>query len=104
MKQFIIFTFYINDDGNLLIIKIELFILLFSLFLTFTALFFNDFIMRSLYIYKGNTNTITNIPDIILSSLCCLIMNSILNFIFLDGHNIITIQKDKSLIASIKKK
>lgn len=31
-------------------------------------------------------------------------MNSILNFIFLDGHNIITIQKDKSLIASIKKK
>ena len=60
--------------------------------------------MRSLYIYKGNTNTITNIPDIILSSLCCLIMNSILNFIFLDGHNIITILKDKSLIASIKKK
>jgi len=104
MKQFIIFTFYTNDDGNLRIIKIELFILLFSLFLTFTALFFNDSIMRSLYIYKGNTNTITNIPDIILSSLCCLIMNSILNFIFLDGHNIITIQKDKSLIASIKKK
>ena len=104
MKQFIIFTFYTNDDGNLRIIKIELFILLFSLFLTFTALFFNDSIMRSLYIYKGNTNTITNIPDIILSSLCCLIMNSILKFIFLDGHNIITIQKDKSLIASIKKK
>ena len=102
MKQFVIFTFYTNDDGNLRIIKIELFIFLFSLFLTFITLFVNDSIMRNIYIYKGNTNAITNIPDIILSSLCCLIMNSILNFIFLDGHNIIKIQKGKSLIGSIK--
>ena len=52
--------------------------------MAFTALFFNDEIMRKLYIYKGNTNAAVHIPNIILSSLCCLIMNFIVRFISLN--------------------
>ena len=84
LKQLLIFTFYTSTDHNLRIVKIVLFILFFAFYFAFTALFFNDSIMRSIYIYKGNTDAAVHVPNIILSSICCIIMNFIVRFISLN--------------------
>ena len=55
-KQSIIFTFYTDSIGILRSSKIVLFVSFVAFYMAFTALFFNDSIMRKLYIYKGNTN------------------------------------------------
>ena len=88
MKQLCIFTFYTSEDYILRTTKIVLFILFISFYLAFTALFFNDSIMRAIYIYKGNTNAAIHIPNIILSSLCCLIMSLIVRFVSLNERDI----------------
>ena len=51
-KQIIIFTFFTPAKGILRSTKIALFILFIAFYMAFTALFFNDSIMRALYIYK----------------------------------------------------
>ena len=83
MKQLLIFTFYTYNDGNLRVIKIGLFILFISLSFTFSSLFFNEEIIKNNYINKLNIKEGINLSNIILSSLCCLITNFILKFIFL---------------------
>ena len=95
MKQLFIFTFYTYKDYNLRIAKIVLFILFISFYFAFTALFFNDKIMRTIYIYKGNTDAAIHIPNIILSSLCCLIMNFIVRFVSLSERDISKINNVK---------
>ena len=88
LKQMFIFTFYTSTDYNIRVLKIALFILFFAFYFAFTALFFNDSIMREIYIYKGNTNAAVHIPNIILSSLCCIIMNFIVRFVTLSERDI----------------
>ena len=103
-KQLFIFTFYTNNDGNIRVVKIGLFILFVSFYFAYTALFFNDSIMRDIYIYKGNTNAAIHVPNIILSSLCCLIMNFLVQFVSLSGRDLLRIKKDNKLADKIKKK
>ncbi len=103
-KQLFIFTFYTNNDGNLRVIKIGLFILFVSFYFAYTALFFNDSIMRNIYIYKGNTNAAIHVPNIILSSLCCLIMNFVVKLVSLSSRDLLQIKKDNTLANTIKKK
>ena len=88
MKQLLIFTFYTYTDHNLRIVKIALFMLFLSFYFAFTALFFNDKIMREIYTYKGNTDAAIYVTNIILSSACCLIMNFIVRFISLSERDI----------------
>ena len=99
LKQLFIFTFYTSTDYNLRIAKIALFILFVSFYFAFTALFFNDSIMRQIYIYKGNTDAAVHVPNIILSSLCCLIMNFIIRFVSLSERDIakINCQRDEKI-------
>ena len=87
-KQHIIFTFYTKTDGILRSTKIALFILFFAFYMAFTALFFNDNIMRALYSYKGNTNAAVHVPNIVLSSLCSFIASLIVRFICLGERDI----------------
>ena len=96
MKQLFIFTFYTYTDYNLRIAKIALFILFVSFYFAFTALFFNDNIMRQIYIYRGNTDAAVHIPNIILSSLCCLIMNFIVRFVSLSERDISKINNERN--------
>ena len=88
VKQLFIFTFYTSGDHILRSTKIALFILFVSFYLAFTALFFNDSIMRAIYIYKGNTDAAVHIPNIILSSLCCLVASLIIRFVSLNEREI----------------
>jgi hypothetical protein len=96
MKQLFIFTFYTYKDHNLRIAKVALFILFISFYFAFTALFFNDSIMREIYTYKGNTNAAIHIPNIVLSSICCLIMNFIVRFVSLSDRDISLINNEKN--------
>ena len=96
MKQLFIFTFYTSKDYNLRVAKIALFILFISFYFAFTALFFNDNIMREIYNYKGNTNAAIHIPNIVLSSLCCIIMNIIVRFVSLNERDIAKINCEKN--------
>ena len=102
LKQMFIFTFYTSTDYNVRIAKIALFILFFAFYFAFTALFFNDSIMREIYIYKGNTNAAVHIPNIILSSICCIIMSFIVRFVTLSERDISKINEEKN--AENKKK
>ena len=106
MKQLIIFTFYTYTDHNLRIVKIALFILFVSFYFAFTALFFNDDIMRQIYNYQGNTSAAIYVTNIFMSSICSLIMNFIVRLISLnpkDMQNLIN-EKDKSDRKSKAKK
>ena len=96
MKQLFIFTFYTSKDYILRSTKISLFILFIAFYFAFTALFFNDNIMRQIYIYKGNTNAAVHVPNIILSSICCIIMNLIVRFICLNERDINKIINEKN--------
>ena len=96
MKQLFIFTFYTYKDYNLRVAKIALFLLFIAFYFAFTALFFNDNIMREIYIYKGNTEAAIHIPNIILSSLCCIIMNIIVRFVSLNEREVAKINSAKN--------
>ena len=87
-KQLFIFTFYTSNDSILRSTKIALFILFFTFYLLYTALFFNNSIIRAIYNYKGNTDVTIHIPNIILSSICCLISSLIVRFVFLSERDI----------------
>ena len=50
-KQLILFTFYPQNDYNLIILKISLFLLGFSLYFTINAFFFIQFLCFLFYIY-----------------------------------------------------
>ena len=108
-KQTIIFTFYTSSIGILRSTKIALFILFVGFYMAFTALFFNDEIMRNIYIYKGNTNAAVHVPNIILSSLCSFIASIIVRFICLGERDISkvivekNIEKRKALAEKAKK-
>ena len=87
-KQSIIFTFFTNSKGILRSTKITLFILFFAFYMAFTALFFNDSIMRKIYIYKGSTDAAVHVPNVILSSLCSFIASLIVRYICLGERDI----------------
>ena len=96
LKQLCIFTFYTSNDNNLRFAKISLFILFISFYFAFTALFFNDSIMRAIYIYKGNTDAAVHVPNIILSSLSCIIMSFIVRFVSLSERDISKIKYENN--------
>ena len=103
MKQLIIFTFYTYTDHNLRVVKVGLFILFISFYIAFTALFFNDDLVKKLYIDKGKISIIVHIPNIIYSSVACLIMNLIIKCVSLSTKDLIKAKKDKNSVDKIKK-
>ena len=96
MKQLCIFTFYTSEDYILRSTKIALFILFMCFYFAFTALFFNDSIMRAIYTYKGNTKAAIHIPNIVLSSLCSIIMCLIVRFVSLNERDIVKITQEEN--------
>ena len=103
MKQSFIFTFHTNNDGNLRVVKVGLFILFVSFYFAFTALFFNDKIMRNIYIYNGNTDAALHIPNIILSSLFCLISNLLIKYVSLSERTLLQIKNKTKKKGDVEK-
>ena len=95
-SQLIIFTFITNSDYNLKYIKICLFIFSFIGFFFFNTLFFSDKTMTKIYKSKGKYQFIYSLPKTIFSSICCILINTLLKFISLSNKQIIRLTKEKN--------
>ena len=102
-KQIIIFTFVPIDDYNLVSVKISLFLLSFSLYMTVNAFFFNDNTMHMIYSNNGEMDLLQHIPQIIYSSLISTVINTILKQLSLSEINILSIKQTKELKKSHKR-
>ena len=93
MKHLIIFPFLVNDDYNIFLSKLGLFIISFSLYLTLNAIFFSDSSIHKLYEEKGKYNFIYQIPKIIYSTIISSIASIILKKLSLSEKDILKIKK-----------
>ena len=92
-KNLLLFAFYVSNDYNSKIIKINLFFYMFVIHFAVNALFFNDSTMHQIYKDEGNFNFIYQIPQIIYSTLISSVLNTILKFLSLSENDIIKIKK-----------
>ena len=91
-KHALLFTFCNNNDYNLKIIKIDLFLINFVLFFTINALFFNDDTMHKIYKNKGSLDFIEQFPQTIYSYLISSIFTKILEILALTEDVILDIK------------
>jgi hypothetical protein len=102
-KQIIIFTFVPIDDYNLVSLKISLFLLSFSLYMTVNAFFFTDNTMHQIYKNEGKMDLSYHIPIIIYSSLISSVVNTILKQLSLSEINLLTIKQVRQMNKSYKR-
>jgi hypothetical protein len=102
-KQLILFTFYTNNDYNLVPLKISLLLLAFSLDLTMNGFFFSDETMHEIYEDNSSFNILIQIPIIIYSSCITSVINVILKQLSLSENNILSIKKEKDYTFAVKK-
>ena len=104
-KHIILFTFIPNNDYNLVFIKISLFLISFSLYMTINGFFFTDNTMHKIMIDNGKYNFIFEIPQILYSTIISAICNLILKRLSLSELYILSIKYEKNIkIAHIKSK
>ena len=96
-KQILIFTFYITNDYNSIIIKICLFFFVFVLYFFVNALFFNDSTMHKIYEDKGVFKFIYHLPKIIYSTIISSIISIIVKPFSLSEKNILAIKKEENI-------
>ena len=95
IKHLLIFSFYTSNDYNSKIIKISLFLFIFSLNFTVNALFFNDSTMHKIYIEYGNFIFINNIPQILYSTIISSFINLIASFLSLTEKSVVKLNQTK---------
>ena len=95
-KQLLIFTFYFTKDYNSYIIKIELFLFAFALYLTISALFFTDNTIHQIYEDEGIFNFLYNTPQIIYSTIISAVINMIVKSLSLTESKILELKKEKT--------
>ena len=91
-KQLILFTFFYNDY-NLYLMKISLFLCIFTLYLMTNTFFFNDDNMHKIYNDYGKYNFIYQIPQILYSTIISSAITIILKNLSLSQKSIIKIKK-----------
>ena len=94
-KNQIIFTFCPIKDDNVLIIKICLFGLSFSIYYFFNTLFFSYNAIHKVYEDKGIYNASYFMPIIIYSFLISYYINILIKFISLSERNLAQLKKEK---------
>ena len=102
-KQLILFTFFPAHDYNLFSLKICLFIVTFSLYLSINCLFFDDLTMHNIYKNNGRNDIIFRIPAILYSSLISSIAKIILKQLSLSEQNFLVFKKENN-IKELRKK
>ena len=91
------------NDYNSGIIKINLFIIGFTIEYIVNALFYNDDTMHKIYDSEGDFDLDTQIPIAIYSILITIILNYPLNFLALSNDSIINFKQDNTKINLFKK-
>ena len=84
-----------NNDYNSTIIKIDLFLIGFSIEYVINALFYNDETMHKIYENKGVFDLESQLPIIIYSTLISYILNTPLNFLALSNDAVISFKQNK---------
>ena len=91
-KHLIIFLMYSGKDYNLPIIKISLFLVSFSLYLSANAFFYTDSTMNKIYEENGKYNFIYHLPQMIYSSLASSLINVFIRNLALSEKDILSIK------------
>ena len=99
----LICAFFNNDDYNSGIIKINLFIIGFTIEYTVNALFYNDDTMHKIYVSKGDFDLEAQITIAIYSTIISMILNYPLNFLALSNDSIIAFKNNITKIKIWKK-
>ena len=102
-KQLILFAFYPNQDYNLLVVKISLLILSFSLYFTINGFFFTDETMNKINNDHGKFDIFYQIPQLLYSTLISSSINFILKLLSLSEKQILIIKQEKNLL-NVKKR
>ena len=102
-KHIILFTFYPNNDYNLAFIKLSLFLISFSLYLTINGFFFTDNTMHKIMIDNGEFDFIFHIPQILYSTAISTISNMILKRLSLSELHILSIKQEKDIKSAQSK-
>ena len=92
IKHIILFTFFLRNDFNIKIVKIDLFFFFLIFSLTINALFFNDSTMHKIYIDQGVFNLEYQIPQIAYSTLISSGLNMLIKFLALTENSIIKLK------------
>jgi len=87
-EHLIVFTFIFCSDLNLLVIKLALFVFSVSLDFTTNVLFFTDDTMHKIYLDYGKYNFISQIPQIIYSTVISEIFDVFLKYLSLSEKEI----------------
>ena len=101
-NHLILLTFIPTNDYNLMSLKICLFIVSFSLFISVNALFFNDDTIHSVYKNNGGYIILYQLPHILYSSIIPSIINVILKLLSLSEKDIIKIKEETDLKKAVK--
>ena len=101
-EHLILFTFFPINDYNLMSLKISLFLVSFSLYLSINGFFFNDDTMHKIYEDNGAFDIISQIPKVLYSSLISSIINIILKTLSLSEKNILKIKQEKNIVNVVK--
>ena len=96
-KHLILFTFFLYNDYNIIFIKIFLFLLGFTLYLTVNGFFFTDETMHKINEDKGAFNIIFQIPQILYSTVISAVINLILKKLSLSESQILSIKQEKNI-------
>ena len=102
-KQLLIFTFLVNNDYNIYLMKVSFFLCTIVLYLMTNTFFFNDDNMHKIYIDKGQYNFFYQIPQILYSSIISSLITVILKNLSLSQKSIIKIKQINELDTLTKK-
>mgnify|MGYP006873012932 CR=1 FL=1 len=102
-KQLILFCFFPSDDYNVMSLKITLFLVSFSLYLTINGFFFNDKTMHKIYKDNGVYNILFQIPQILYSSIITSVINMLLKKLSLSEKEIIKIKQETTIKNTVDK-
>ena len=93
-KHMIILTFVSNDDYNVFLLKISLFVLSIALFFSVNTLFYRDTTFHQIFSQKGKYSLIYQIPQILYSTLISFFMTLLLKTLSLSQNELIAIKKE----------
>ena len=93
----IIFTFFIQNDYNILLLKISLFLITFALFIFMNAIFFRDDSIHKIYEDGGKYNIIYQLPQTLYSTIVTQVISFLLEKLSLSQDNILRIKEKKNL-------
>ena len=102
-EHIIVFTFIYCNDLNLFCIKLSLFIFSISLDFTTNVLFFNDDSMHKIYLDYGKYNFISQIPQIVYSTVISEIFDVFFKFLSLSEKEIYEAKKITSVTKAVNR-